>query len=429
MKVQTTLEFIILLAAVASFSTVLLSIYSGFVKGQKSTFSVLSNSLNEKQGNASIYIKPSSPFFVDAIIQNTTYVGIESTMQGVLYIPQNATVLILKASSSNAAVEPSEYHNISSGIYVLPFKVIPLKPGQIILNLTAIVDYPNAQHVNNVYALTYATMPNGTSGASDILISIDRIYESTNYGLNMLGNIQNISVSSHCSYVNIWGNELPLKEECGNTASWYLWVGSWYCTWLQGSQSDTLTYCFYSHSSNDTVYSIDTNSTYSYNITLDLHEGNLSLSANLSNGSTKAPLESDNVAYGSASISNVSGLSYNPGHGYFVIGKPEGKCVVNASTYLLYQQTLLNVQDALAYYNNTSPDSSTLSSLLQKVNALDSEANKLYNTKCTSIENCLAGSNTVSCKPLPYLYYVINANIIGSGTYQTDYEGSTIKVS
>ncbi|MEM0202269.1 MAG: hypothetical protein QXR73_03770, partial [Candidatus Micrarchaeaceae archaeon] len=160
MKAQTTLEFIILLAAIAAFSTVLLGIYANFTHGQKSLLGSMGNSINAEAENANqSNAWPEAPFFIEALMQNITYVGIGSTLQGVLYVPGNASVSLLKLNASGAAVEPQEYSNIGNGTAVLPFRVIPLKAGMLSFNLTAIVNYSGNYVMESAHAVSYAEMP------------------------------------------------------------------------------------------------------------------------------------------------------------------------------------------------------------------------------------------------------------------------------
>lgn len=429
MNAQTTLEFIILLAAVASFSVVLLSIYSGFMHNQKSAFLAITNSINgsAKYSNAS-FEAPSGSFYIKAFIQNVTYTGIESTLQGALEVPGNAVVTVLELNASGATIEPHSYYNIGNGTIILPFEIMPLRTGALSFNLTAVVNYSGRYEKESAYVMSYAETP-GIKNFTEGFASIKRNSEHIEYGL-VPQSLYNIGVQSHCSYVNFWGNELSLKGECGNSARWYLWVGSWYCTWAQGSQSDTMTYCFYPEQTNASVSSILPNGSYAYNISLLIDENGLELSSNLSNTTSTSQLKAEgtNDTYGNAIVESVSGLRQGISQSYLVLNKSGQKYIINASAYAAYGQALTSSEGMLGYYNGTGTSASAIQSILQGVSQLNSEAGKLSSTSATSISNCTLSGNFLSCAPMPYFYYMINASLPISNNYSIDFEGSTITI-
>ncbi|MGC8647249.1 MAG: hypothetical protein ACP5SA_00310 [Candidatus Micrarchaeia archaeon] len=428
MKAQTTFEFIIILVAVASFSAFLLGIYSHMMHDQQGVFYQVSNSIEHKTENIT-YGMPEEGFSMKLFFQNNTYVGIETKLQVALYIPNGERVNSLTINATNAATEPKGYYNITSGVYVLQFDILALKPGIVDLNLTAILSNKNVTETESAYALAYAQQAQQLN--IPISASIKRNSEYVEYNLSKPENIYNIGVWSHCSYVNFWGNELPIKQECGNSASWYFWVGSWYCTWAQGSQSDTMTYCFYKEDTNATVSQISKPESFSYNITLFIGNNMNQYESVLLSNRALSSIVFLNRSIGNAIVENVSGATGGSFTNYLVLKRQNTEQIINATNYLQYEQVLLNAEDLLSYYNSTSTSSSTVSQVLQSVSSLGKSVNILLDTANTTINGCILSNYTLYCKPSPYLYYTIDA-VLDNANYTNatlDYEGSTIKIS
>ena len=433
MKAQTTLEFVLLLAAVASFSTVLLSIYSGFMHGQKEVLLGIDNSLAQEGSANTSFSVPSQKPYLAVLAQNRSYVGVESTVQAVLYVPEGSTVAMLELNATNAYVPQPIYRNVGSGTILESFEAMPLEDGPIRYNLTAMISDSGSTERMSAYAYAYATTSGqGTSNSStQAFASIKRNSESVNYSVTGKSDIYTIGSWSHCSYVSFWGNELSLGQECGSSASWYLWVGSWYCTWAQGSQSDTMTYCFYKEPIGSAISHISQNASYSYNISLSVKLDSLELNASLSSSTNKSRLYGNGVPYGNATVTSVSGTLQDLGQSYFVLEKNQTgqESLINSSQYEPYYQALTSTVGMLDYYNGESASSSSLQYVLQSISSMDSDAEELSNATAAKVNGCSVSGNFVDCAPIPYLYYTISALAGNASPQSIDYEGSTISIS
>ncbi|MGC8651954.1 MAG: hypothetical protein ACP5UH_01740 [Candidatus Micrarchaeia archaeon] len=438
MKAQTTLEFVLLLAAVASFSTILLGIYSGFMHGQKSALLEMGGIIEPNStGTNTLFDAAAGDFYIAALVQNTTHIGVETTLQAVLYVPESERIEMLELNASNAYVAQPKRYNVGNGTVVESFDVVPLSGGAVGFNLTAVVNDSGLIEKESAYALSYAvasavTGQEGQNTTTQIFASIKRDSESIDYGAGGASNIYTIGVWNHCSYTGFWSNELSLGQECGSSASWYFWVSSWYCTWAQGLQSDTMTYCFYKEPSGVTISHISQNATYNYSISLALKLDTLDLNASLSSSEDKASLLEGGTGYGDATVTSVSGTLQDLSQGYLVLhksGSSQGD-MINASQYAPYSQASASTEGMLAYYNNTHTSSSSLQYVLQAISSMNNQAEELSNTTSASVSSCTAIGNSVSCAPLPYLYYTIDAVINNDkGAQEIDYEGSMINVS
>ncbi|MGC8495790.1 MAG: hypothetical protein ACP5MX_01095 [Candidatus Micrarchaeia archaeon] len=426
MKAQTSIEFIILLAAVSSLSVFLIGLYGNVFSAERSSFSIVSNAFaNSTQNMTNVQYGAVQGFHMSIFVPNSMYVGEQYTVQLAIYVPPNSSIQYIHVNASNAYVNPSSRANISSGFTVLSFSVLPLNPGLVVVNATALL----GNSTRSVAGISYASIAQQSASNSTMpYFSISRNLESVAYNTSMPSHIYTLGLWSHCSYVSFWGSELSIGQECGAGASWYFWVGSWYCTWAPGSQSDTMTYCVYKQQSNASVQEILQKPHYIFSINVSVTYNNYNLNSELSSSVPEAPLLLKGMKAGNVLVSDVSG-SANPISQYLVLDKPSGNYLENASTYSIMQVTRQNLYNELSYYNGTSISTSTLTRIEQGINSLNMIAGSIINGNESS-SACSVSSNSVLCNPIPYLYYTIAANSsLVPGKFTEDYEGSILNIN
>ncbi len=434
MKLQTTLEFVILLSAVASFGVFAISAYSGLLRQQRSAYASVINRSADVNVPADVPSEANSTIFLYASMPNVSYVNKSNALQIVVALQRASALLNLKAiGSQQYGITPSTYSNISvSGTEILPFSVVPTEQGP--LNVSVGIEYANGTFIRNLTAESFAVLQGQnqtTQSGYSFSASINRRNESVLYGISNASPIYTVSIWSHCSFIDIYGHQLPIKDQCGG-ANWYLFVHNNYCYW--NYYSPALTYCVELFPTNTSVRQVQASQSYEYNITLSLWNRSETLSSEIGNtNKISTVVGAGGTSCGTASVESVSGTGPQDYENYVVVNTTKGRWQTNMSNYNAYQQALNNLVSVMNYYNNTNGN---VDAANEAVNALNSTALRFITSgHTTSDDNCnlvVQGSGLrYSCKPLSVLYYSIDAilNHSGAAHQLISVQGSTVNVT
>ncbi|MEM0154256.1 MAG: hypothetical protein QW814_00255 [Methanothrix sp.] len=434
-KLQSSIEFIVILAAVSGMAVIGISYYSNI----RSVFTNAIASANQ----SSIHLgSANSPNTGNDIISAYIFaptLELGKISQATLFVSTSmASNIIINTSGSGVRINPAGLANKTGSFgSAYLFYLTPFSTGMdnITMRITAENDskiyYKKISFELPAYEpYTYDKKSNSSSTISSIYLK-----PKSEYILYYPGNpenLYNITESSHCSYLNFMGDQMPIQSQCGN-ASWYFWSFSANC-YYGSAQVLTKTYCIYKHYSGYNASSISTNASYLYNISLGLGYDGLNLSANTNQSVIQAKLFSGNSTYGNVTIGN-SIYAESPINGLYLIRSKSGNYIASDSNYTALEYAYSNIENDLAYYNNS--DNGNVGTINREIYSF----NNVLSQTLKSLENANSNQCSVTktanlveykCSPeAPFDFNNISIKIKNySGlSYETDYEGSQISVS
>ncbi len=431
MKIQTSIEFLLILSAISILSLGLVSAYkSNMSSDQYALNSVMQNSNTISTFNSSSSGIVQDPgIFVNVPINST--IGMLNTMQVVLYGCINGTGSV-RLSSGSVAFSQNDIEKIPlENLAVSSVVFDPTSAGPNQINVSYSITCTNAEKSGNNTFTTYSTVPHGSSfgtGNSSASLSayISDRNESVSYPISLQGNAENIGQSSHCTSTGFWGNPYPVWIECGSSNAWDYRIESDVCYW--DSYSLTKTYCILPQNSNRDLYGVNTsNYSYHYSFALSIASKYGELASNVAN-SANSELIDGGYQVGSVNIENVSGVADYQMPEF--IGNSSDKVIANTELYQQYVQARNNMYSMLGYYNNTEVDPSTASSIQQAIASYETAASDLVASSGQGLQACSIVAGNYICRPSYLFSYVINAKTNLSLQNQTlYYEGSVINVT
>jgi hypothetical protein len=432
MRAQTTLEFVILLSAIAAFGSLAIGTYAGVLGKQKAAYGSI---INNTTATASAPTYASGSPFLYASMPSISYLNRSNPLQVIVALPVGATLTSLKAvGAEQYGIVPSAYYNISApGTEILPFSIVPSVQGPVSVNMSAEIAYANGTLARNLTAVSFA-VPQGTDTAAladgGFSAMIARHNESVLYGISNATPVYEAKMWSHCSAINGAGGQFPLQWQCGN-ANWYFFGFDTTCYWNDGGRP--ITYCVELVPTNTSSRQVQYQQSYAYNVTLALFNGGADLYSDLNSTDPESQVfGSGGKDYG---IADVEGVSGDGGLGYgdlMMLNNTQKEWQANMSEYDAYQQALNNLISTMEYYNNTGGDPGAAA---QDISGLNTTALKLTLQGTQSGNgNCSVVGNAVwhyACKPAYPLYYSIDArlNISGLSNQVLSVQGSTVNVT
>jgi hypothetical protein len=411
MKAQTSIEFVLLLAAVAGLSVVVLSQYGSIKGAERTAYSAITNASTIQPPNT-LYTGSQGPslsiYAPQAMYVNSTYKGDVLIVYQSGYMP----VSVYFGNSNATAISPAKYPNITpSGLDLLPFYVSPHVTGAVNITAYATFLYQGQTVIREASASASVSQMPTSSQSGYTFISIQRHNETDLYSVGAWQNVSGFSYSSHCANYNFWGTMFPESGQCGPN-SWGVAVGDSNCNpfWYDGS---TRYYCFYTNTTRGKVGS--TNSLLQkFNMTLLLTYGQQTLSANLSSTKPKAPLVGQSgEVYGNATAQAVNCGSSNAG--YQVLENSNAYHYVNSTLFSEYKSASAALVQTLVIYNG-SGGNNVIQYVLAMISEINTMVNSIASSSAESAGNCTIaiGSQIYEvCKPGSVFSYNITANVVG----------------
>ena len=411
---QSSIEFIILLAAVSSFAVSVLGIYLHVTHSQTSAYTELLNATATEIKNQTGYIaaSPSDNVLEYVYAPEEVYVNHSSTVQVVVYA-SNATMDNITMGADHMYAIPSKFYNTSiAQVQIFSFTVIPEAVGRLNITIDSVVQTMSG--VNHILknTTTYSVLqpgsaltPNSTS-APLFVPTLTENYGSVLSNISPQSNITYLSEWSHCGYIGFWGHELSMQAECGSNAKWYYYMFSDPCYYDDGVVWATT--CVYENTMNSTLYSIGVQNRYIYNDTLLLSNASESKTLYSSiNSLTNTSILRESGSNASVGNVTVGGqvTAYVPtqDYSYYVLRRSENFTIINSSTASQYTQLLNSLNDVLGYYNGSEIGDSELATIQQTISSYNRGAAELYNSTRADSPCAISQYNTstplYSCKP------------------------------
>jgi hypothetical protein len=434
-KLQSSIEFVIIMAAVASMSVVGLSFYSH-------VHSIFMKAINNTSNpNNSISLLQNATFSISAyIFAPELRIGNESelTLLVTTSIPSN---VFIRAKGSGITISPENINSkIISGQEFYNFYVSPEDSGfgNVSFEITASNGSISSNY--NISSTLYTYLSNNTEIGNNLsnASSVSNVYikpesEFLSYNVAKPANLYYITESSHCSELNFWGQQMSIQSQCGN-ASWYFWAFSDSC-YYGSAQVPTKTYCVYRHYSGYNASMLESNPSYIYNVTMGLRYKGVNLSSDITSKKPKSNITNGNRIFGFADVGNSIYAQVAFQSPLYIISSKSNNYTISNANYTAYSYAYSNIEDELAYYNNS--DNENLGTINREIYAYNNTLLKFISaiTPVNSSECSLSmqsGIRSYNCKPLsPMQFYNASIYLYNYTANQSEYSymGSDIKVN
>jgi hypothetical protein len=416
MKEQTTIEFILILSAVAAVAVFSIGELYHLQSAQRTVYDALLNNTNNTIQPPTYQIGGVPSLYAN--IANTTYVNSSNEGYLVAYVPEGynlSSITIL--GNGFSFIGGKDTVTSSYGLYTAHFFAIPRSSGNLSFSVSAIFKSLNGVYERNETVYTYAVpvqsqqfFVSGTNSTPYLTPYIYRHNETLVYNISNFGQVYTVGITNKCSRENWEYQQEDIGAQCGN-AQWYFWIYSDDCYYEHGIL--TATYCVYMNVAPIPLGNLGTTTPkYAYNITLQLYNKSLplSLAANLTNRSPYGNLQEGTTNYGNVVVNNsitaISPLQYEN----TVLMEINGQIkTVNSTVYQSYLQALNNLYAVLGYYNGTGIDDGDMATIQQTINSYNLEEGKLVNSSEQPSHNgCWFGANSTyeyMCKPIGLFDY------------------------
>lgn len=438
MNAQTTIEFMIILIALMSFSIIIISKYTAiqhsqvaFFEGLKNTISTMPNASNINSSYNNYQMN------ITAYLQNITYINKSNNFDIIFSYPGNYKINNIIFATNNANIIPLNFSNINgSYIKIIQTSIIPENTGIIktTIHTSVTIFSQNHQNITKTYNLSVSSYAefepsinstNNTNSSQSLALIKDR-NESIIYNLSSNENLTKAFMWSHCAYIDNSGEPKGEVQECGGNTygfienifpfcdSGYFYI--YYCVALKNISG-----AFIQNITNQQINA--------YKINLFINVSGIQGDSYLSNLKSTNELIEGNGTYGISSIKSV----YNPAPylnpNYVVLNKFNGRYIIYPTYYKNYINNLSSLQSILAIYNDSEVSGGNINYVSHEINIVNNYINKILNESSVNVTNCTINQNTFLCKSQYLFQYNITTQIFNKKINKTtDYEGSIIHI-
>ena len=427
MRLQSSIEFMLLLAAVTGLGIAIIGMYSHSIAAQKAAlYSMANASAHAPNSTSAGTISISGPYVE---MPATSFVN-RSNILLVMFSGSGARLGYVGIRPSGQYVTPGSYSNVSvSGPEVLEFSFVPSGPGLQQMELAYSTDGGPERYMNVSTYAVYANQP--SPQPSQYTASIKASDEMLLFSVAGGSPLYKVTESSHCSYLTWNGQQLPISQQCGD-AKWYYWGFSDSCYYSANPVYYSTT-CIYLNQTYASVNSISSYPSKSFDIMLTVANSSVALHSNISAAGVPAGIYSANgKAFGNATVSN--GIVYTgpePSSEYVVRLINGTASLMNYTDYYAYQRAYDSMLSTLAYYNNTGSGGG--SQVQPAISAYNSASYEFAHEAPSNASPCkFVYSNRTgayACPPYsPFEFSNITASIPGAENQTLAVQGSTVNI-
>ncbi len=406
MKIQTSLEFLIILGVVSALALVAVSEYAKNVLPQVGAFE--NAKFNVSANGSYAWEAQGSKIEEYFLISPELSIGVPSYIQAVFYNCTNGSANFSAVSSSLEFPNNNAVLKVN-GIGTASLQFIPLKAGP----ANVLVSF-SARCEGNITKGTLLLESEITKYNS----SGERSYDS---GPEYSAYIENESINvtyplferygifyttqkTRCTLVNFFYQPLPIKSQCGTTSAWEYRVFSSECYWGIGGTT-TSTTCIYPHNTSYTTASISPEYSAKYSFVLVLQSPVGELEASFTNGSNFSDITLNGKKVGYAKIENYEIIARPVGGG--IIIRNSSCYAANSTAYAEYLQARNDLLNVLDYVNTTQSYSGEL---YLDLYAYNKTVQYLLSSK-EPMHFCSSSNYTVSLSEHPPAFFAINAYV------------------
>ena len=423
MKAQTSLEFLLILSAVAALGLATVTFYGKGISADKRAMYAFG--ANDPAQAAVGQAPASDPGFSVYIPINSETME-SNPLQADAYGCMNGSVS-MELSSTSAVFSRTNVSEKVNGVSIIRDSFEPTVPGLGTVTVRYNVSCSGSSISSSRTLYTYATVPSLQS-AGQYAAYIDRTNESVAYGLEEVP-IATMVLSNHCTITDIWtGRIYTVPGQCGTANAWDYMVFDPGC--LSPYWAYMRTYCIAPSATGYYYAGPDQhNPTYRYSISLEVDTGAGVMRANLSSGANKSRVEIGGVPVGNATVISVGGGPYAfTGE----IRNNSNEWEVNDSWYSAYMQAKDSLYPLLSFYNSSGVSGSTQSAIAESITAFNTSSRNLLLTKKASGGVCSVSNSSYVCRAASPLSYIIDITVPSSMGIQNAsvyYEGSVINIA
>ena len=400
MKAQTSIEFLMILAAVAGLSATFLYVY-GHVGTQ---VDAVYGYLNETQQSNYTAIQSNAVAQIEvyAYVPPIAYTGRSSSIEVIAALPENVSNMSITPQSQDFSFSPMHVLvNASLSPYIAYFQAVPRFAGNASVEIVAravesdgTVAYRSINESAFVYASNAST---GTgSNSAHATATISESNESVLYALSRKDNVPKLEETSHCTYLNFWYTPLSFQAQCGNAA----WDFSIFSDGCYDAGSTGRTYCVYKEPTGAYTSNITGQGGYLYNLTISLKYGDKTYIAIVNSNRKEAPLRLGSLTEGNVTIGGqIDGQAAQSPQSMEAMDYNMNQYPIGIGAYDTYEQYSSALDAKLGYYNGSSVESSEFSSIQQSISSYNTYMGRFLNTSAAGSCNVIEydGGSYLSC--------------------------------
>ncbi len=425
-KLQTSLEFLIILAIVSALSLSAILLYKNVAAGSKSVLYGINALKINGTLNETVLMNSGEDPRISIYFPINSTLDSKNTMQIDAYGCSNGLALYLLSSNSIAFSNQNMTAAIS-GISVINETFEPFSEGSDSAILHYAINCTNAI-ISGTYSLeTYSTSAKPSSGSApqQYYALISSRNESIIYPINDTENIANMTQFNHCSYVSFFGVTNPVSSQCGTPNAYDYIMFDEGC--LAPEYPYSRAYCIVPSQSKYGIISGYGQPKYSFSLSISTNLGVLNSSFFNSNASD---VYLGNEVVGKALITNFySESSQTP---QSIISNGSTYELANYSAYTQFEQDKNALYSMLAYYNGSAISGDIQSGIRQSLFAFSKSARTLIGAfgPESSQERCGLTGAYYTCKAnVPFTYNIYVNTTMPLINQTLSYSGSVIRLT
>ncbi|MGC8662445.1 MAG: hypothetical protein ACP5RT_01515 [Candidatus Micrarchaeia archaeon] len=420
MKIQTSLEFLLIISAISLLLFLTLGIYASRTSQD---IKLLNLGMNDLRSNTTL--DSFGQFNLSFFMPFNTVVGNSYTLDYVAICPNGLLKISLSSedvSFSKDVVSGKIYNILTGYVYIIP-KTAGENNVTISYNASCGKSYYGSLELST-YA--YQNNQNQSQNQSASSFSIYNRKEFLVYNYSDSSNINNLNIWGHCTYYPPGVQNTSTTSECMNRNSWDFNDINYYCDNLnRGLQYTTCIAPTISQYNISYVYANQYSFLYSFSLII-YYKGML-LHSSFNSTNCTAVLYGNKIV-GKACISSVSGVG---SLGYLdIISGPSGQGAANMTLYQSYIEAKNNLYSTLSFFNSTYVNSGELAQINNAINYYEKASENLEKGGYEQIYGCIAKENYIMCKPAYPISYTIDVRLNIDTKNETIYdEGSILYIS
>ncbi|VVB77048.1 Uncharacterised protein [uncultured archaeon] len=398
MKIQTSLEFLLITSAIAALCLCALTAYGMNLSVQKNILSAASNvtvlnstAFAQPEGLADPHVQ----VYVPAEVTTDANADAQVIAYGCPYGILNVTL-----NSSSLSFSKNDYSARVYGVSLFNFPFVALAQGFHDLEVKYRMSCENVTVSGSDNFSAYSSPSFGSPISYSALLTDRR--EFLAYPLEPPEPVPNLSQSNHCTWVSFWGNPLSVQTQCGTDNAWDYRTFSDYCYFTLGVAT-TSTYCILPSPTGYNITAVGNRAAYVYAFTFQLYSRYGIMRAVIA-GPGPANLSLNGKTVGTVSVTSVQSSSVFGGMA--AIGKGGAYFAANETAYGQYAQAKNSLYGTLGYYNSTEVDLSLRSSIQQAIYAFNRASTNLISRSTGSLGCNISTGNYVCDAPAPFTYVV-----------------------
>lgn len=379
MRAQTSIEFLIIMAAVAGMSVAFIYAYAHAGNQVDSIYGYLNKTQQAnafpKIDNASLHAE------IYAYMSQAISLDGSGTLEVIAALPRNSSSISITPYSSAFYFYPASISsNYTYSPYIAYFQAIPKYAGTWNLTVSAVIAADGTSIIKRAYASAYVQgigtpSRNGTAGRA-ISASLSQGNDSVLYGLSHEAGVPKLGETSHCTYLNFWYTPLSFQSQCGNAA----WDFSMFSDGCYDAGSTGRTYCVYENPTGYYTQNVTSQEGYSYNLALALKYGNATYMSSIGSSEQHAELLYGNALAGNVTVSGQAGQPVQSPSLFEVMDSAQSSYPVGIGAYDTYGQYFSSMEAKLGYYNGSGVGPSEFSSIQQSVSSYNAYLDSFLGT-------------------------------------------------